>query len=60
MRTLFASSTVLFTILCSVAFGIACGYLAIAIILRTLGHKPTRQEKAPASAVVATTTAASH
>jgi len=60
MRTLFASSTVLFTIVCSLAFGIACGYLAIAIILRAVGHKPNRQETAPATAVVATTTASSH
>ncbi|HEY6351522.1 MAG TPA: hypothetical protein VI636_19130 [Candidatus Angelobacter sp.] len=60
MRTLFASSVVLFTIMCSLAFGIACGYLAVAIILRAFGHKSSRQESAPATAVIATTTASSH
>jgi len=60
MRTLFASSTVLFTIMCSLAFGIACGYVAVAIILRAFSHKSSRRESAPATAVVATTTASSH
>lgn len=54
MRTLLASSTVLFTILCSLAFGIACGYVAIAAILRALGHKP-KPQGVPATAAIATT-----
>jgi hypothetical protein len=40
MRTLLAGSTVFITIVASLAFGIACGYLAIAAILRLVGHKP--------------------
>lgn len=59
MRTLLASSTVLLTILLSLAFGIACGYVAIAAILRALGHKPRQQETPSASVVVATNTVSS-
>jgi hypothetical protein len=51
---LIASSTVLFTILLCLAFGIACGYAAISVILRAFGHKP-QQQTAPATAVIATT-----
>ena len=55
MRTLLASTTVLFTILFSLTFGIACGYVAIIAILRVIGHKPQQQNSAPATAVIATT-----
>ncbi|HLJ28736.1 MAG TPA: hypothetical protein VKY85_18655 [Candidatus Angelobacter sp.] len=55
MRTLLASSTVLFTILFSVTFGIACGYVAITAILRAFGHKPRPQETAPSTAVIVST-----
>jgi len=55
MRTLLASSTVLFTILFALAFGIGCGYVAITVILRAFGHKTQRTEPAPATAVIATT-----
>lgn len=54
MRMLLASSTVFLTILLSLAFGIACGYLAIIAILRAFGHKPEREATAPATAVIAT------
>jgi hypothetical protein len=55
---LLASSTVFLTILLSLAFGIACGYVAIAAILRAFGHKQ-QQKTAPATAVIATS-ASSH
>lgn len=55
MRTLLASTTVLFTILFCLAFGIACGYVAITAILRAFGHRPLQQETASARAVVAST-----
>jgi hypothetical protein len=60
MRTLLASSTVLFTILLSLAFGIACGYAAIHAILQALGHRPARPQAAPATVVVATTSVSGH
>jgi len=50
MRTLLASSTVLFTILVSFAFGIACGYVVIFAILRTFIRRP---KVAPAAKSVA-------
>jgi hypothetical protein len=59
MKTILASSTVLFTILFSLAFGIACGYAVISAILHAFAHRPL-QEKAPATAVIATTAASSH
>ncbi|MBZ5522082.1 MAG: hypothetical protein LAP21_07550 [Acidobacteriia bacterium] len=59
MRTLLASSTVLFTILLSLVFGIACGYAAIHAVLHALGRRPARQQTAPAGVVVATTTSGS-
>jgi len=40
MRTILASSTVLFTILFSFAFGIACGYVVILAILRAFARNP--------------------
>jgi hypothetical protein len=43
MRTLLAASTVFITIAASLAFGIGCGYIAIAAILRLVGHKPQSQ-----------------
>ena len=54
MRTILASSTVLFTILSSLAFGIACGYVVISAILHAFAHRPEPQ-KAPATAVIVTT-----
>jgi hypothetical protein len=51
MRTLLAASTVFITIVASLAFGIGCGYLAIAAILRVVGHKPRTQEPAAPTAV---------
>jgi hypothetical protein len=55
MRTFLASSTVLLTILVSFAFGIACGYVVIAAILRTFAHKPEAAvTSAPARAAIAT------
>jgi hypothetical protein len=56
MRTILASSTVLFTILFSLAFGIACGYAVISMILHAFAHRPQTAEKAPATAVIATST----
>lgn len=49
---LLASSTVFLTIMFSLAFGIACGYVVIVAILRAFGHKPQKQS-APATAVIA-------
>jgi hypothetical protein len=40
MRPILAYSTVLFTILFSFAFGIACGYVVIFGILRTFARDP--------------------
>jgi hypothetical protein len=54
MRTVLASTTVLLTIALSLSFGIACGYAVIYAILHALGHRPEKQEAAPATAVVAT------
>ena len=51
MKTILASSTVLFTILFSLGFGIACGYAVISTILRAFAHRP-EVEKAPATAVI--------
>ena len=51
---LLASSTVLLTILFSLAFGIACGYVVVNAILRAMNHKPARQETS-ATAVMVTT-----
>jgi len=53
MRTFLASSTVLLTIVVSFAFGIACGYVVIAMILRTFAHKPEPVTTAPARAAIA-------
>jgi Na+/melibiose symporter-like transporter len=53
MKTLMASTTIFFTILFFLAFGIACGYAVIAAILRAFGHKPKRSEATPATAVIA-------
>jgi hypothetical protein len=55
MRTVLASTTVLLTVLLSLSFGIACGYAVISGILHALGHRPEKQEAAPATAVIATT-----
>jgi hypothetical protein len=57
MNKLLASTTVLFTILSSLAFGIACGYVAIIAVLRAFGHKSQQQAPAaaPATAVIMTT-----
>lgn len=56
---LLASSTVFLTIMFSLAFGIASGYVVILIILRAFGHKPQKQS-APATAVIATSASATH
>ncbi|HEY6968861.1 MAG TPA: hypothetical protein VJA94_06645 [Candidatus Angelobacter sp.] len=55
MRTLLASTTVLFTILFSLAFGVGCGYVAVAAILRAFGQKAQQPETAPTGIVIATT-----
>jgi hypothetical protein len=63
MRTLLASSTVLFTILVSFAFGIACGYVVIFAILRTFIRRPkvapAAKSAAPAKTVAAAVASAS-
>ncbi|HWX56444.1 MAG TPA: hypothetical protein VN176_17800 [Verrucomicrobiae bacterium] len=53
MSTLLISSTVLITVLASLAFGIGCGYLAIAAILRAMGHQRRVSESAPRAAIAA-------
>jgi Na+/melibiose symporter-like transporter len=60
MRTLLASSTVLLTIVFSLALGIACGYAVIAAILNAIAYKPRKQESAPATQVISITSATSH
>jgi hypothetical protein len=54
MKTLMVSSTLFITVLLALAFGVACGYAAITIILRAFGHKPETAEHAPATAAMAT------
>lgn len=54
MRTVLASSTVLLTILLSLSFGIACGYAAISGILHAFARRTEKEERAPATAVIAT------
>jgi len=54
MKTLMVSSTLLLTVILALAFGIACGYATIILILRTFGHKPQTVERAPATAAMAT------
>jgi hypothetical protein len=54
MRTVLASSTVLLTIMLSLSFGIACGYVAISAILRAFARRPEAEKSAPAAVVVAT------
>jgi hypothetical protein len=53
MRTLMASSTVLITIICSLIFGIACGYAVISSILRAFSHQSEKTQAASATAVIA-------
>ena len=57
MKTLLASTTVLFTIMTAVAFGIAFGYALIIAILRACGHKSLQPEKVSAVTVPVSTTA---
>ena len=57
MRTVFASFTVLLTILLSLSFGIACGFAVIAGILHAIGYRRD-EESAPATAVIATSAGA--
>jgi len=57
MKTLLASTTVLFTIMTSVVFGIAFGYAVIIAILRACGHKSLQPEKVAAATVAVSTTA---
>ena len=60
MRTLLASSTVLFTIVAALTFGIACGYAVIMGILRAMAHRPQPQQvTAPATAVIVTSASGS-
>jgi hypothetical protein len=56
MRTLLASSTVLITIICSLIFGIACGYAVISSILRAFSHQSAKSQAGPATAVIAAST----
>jgi hypothetical protein len=49
---------VLFTILLSLSFGIACGFAVIAGILHAIGYRPRHEESAPATAVIATSAGA--
>ena len=56
MRTLLASSTVLITIVCSLVFGIACGYAVISSILRAFSHQSEKAHAASATQVIAATT----
>jgi hypothetical protein len=62
MRTLLASSTVLFTILVSFAFGIACGYVVILGILRTFARspRPASEAKSAPPQTTAAVASASH
>lgn len=54
MKTLMVSSTLFLTVMLALAFGIACGYAAIILILRAFGHKPETAERAPATTAMAT------
>ena len=54
MKTLMVSSTLFLTVILALAFGVACGYAAIFLILRTFGHKPETPKRAPATAAMAT------
>jgi len=61
MRTLLASSTVLVTILCSFAFGIAFGYVVILAILRVFARRPQPAKQAAAAAAhAAMSTSSAH
>jgi len=60
MRTILASTTVLFTILFSFAFGIACGYVVILAILRAFARSPqpvTAKAAGPSQATAAVASA---
>jgi len=54
MKTVMVSTTLFLTVTMALAFGIACGYAAIVLILRAFGHKPRTAEQAPATAAMAT------
>jgi formate/nitrite transporter FocA (FNT family) len=54
MRTLLASSAVFLTIVLSLAFGIACGYVVITAILRAMAQKPEPAKAAAPVAAIAT------
>src|SRR5437899_2623062 len=56
MKTLMVSSTLFVTVILALAFGVACGYAAITLILRAFGHKPETAERTPATAAMATST----
>ncbi len=58
MKTLMVSSTLFLTVVLALAFGVACGYAAIVLILRAFGHKPERAERAPATAAIAASASA--
>ena len=53
MKTLMVSSTLFLTVILALAFGVACGYAAIALILRAFGHKSERAERAPVTTAIA-------
>lgn len=52
MPTLLASSTVLITIICSLIFGIACGYAVISSILRAFSYQTEKSQAASATQVI--------
>jgi hypothetical protein len=54
MKTLMVSTTLFLTVMLALAFGVACGYAAIILILRAFGHKPETAERAPATTAMAT------
>ena len=54
MKTFMVSTTLFLTVTLALAFGIACGYAAIILILRAFGHKPETAERAPATTAMAT------
>jgi hypothetical protein len=60
MRTILASSTVFLTILFSLAFGIALGYVVILAILRTFARRPQTERPATAAHTAMATLPSSH
>jgi hypothetical protein len=56
MNTFLASVTVLLTICVSLAFGIACAWVALNGMLYAFGHRPATRQAAVASSSVAVAT----